>query len=792
MAPYIGYDSDTTFIPGTLNTSSSLTIQGGGITQTGGDVNFDSGTLFIDEDLNRVGIGVTTPGETLTVDSGTSVGQVIVSRFRGTASGTTGQVISILTSNLESGAELQAYSLSTTNNNGALLNLNDAIVLRSSSATSGGIAFTTANSTAPLIFATDSGERLRITPTGNVGIGITNPSTKLHVVGSTTLAGTGNRPVIIDSNVNIKMESGGWATQHGFLGSSDSNLGGFGAYGNNNSLTYYWIGQSYLSPSVVVGSSGNVGIGTTNPQAKLDVSGGILSTAITVSNGIRAATIGDYPNINGELPNPAILVGTSGNYPLSFIGDGSSGSTSGGVVTSYYSSQVGWRRAIEIFNTTSATGNLLLMKTGGNVGIGTSTPATKLHVRQSADFDGITLTHAARAGIWKIYHSGTASENIAFVQNNGTSDAVSYVAGRDTHTWYTGGTFKMLITSAGNVGVGTDNPVGKLSVSGPTDSRLLNVAEGSTARFLINGSAASVDAGNAVFYTGTAFDASNYMVLQNNTDSYGRVGLVIKGKTFSGANNPSANDGWSMVGRSGIKFDAYLVGDTGFDTKFAIQHLLANGTNNSIGDLGILAKGYSTAFPAVTLTAAGNVGIGSANPSVKFVVFGSNTVAKIESSTNYVDLQLANSQSGSGYIQYFEGHLRFFANSGSTPTLTITGGSPGRVGIGITNPNEGFTSALTAYFSSAEPIYGGFGARSTGGAEDWNHATNARSGGGWSLLTGTSANGPGNSAYFHPFSFEYASKDGGGNMTQFAIGYNTTVVYFRFRYSNVWSSWAQL
>lgn len=67
MSPYIGYDSDTAFIPGTLNTSSSLTIQGGGITQTGGDVNLDNGTLFLDEDLNRVGVGTTTPTVTLEV-----------------------------------------------------------------------------------------------------------------------------------------------------------------------------------------------------------------------------------------------------------------------------------------------------------------------------------------------------------------------------------------------------------------------------------------------------------------------------------------------------------------------------------------------------------------------------------------------------------------------------------------------------------------------------------------------------------------------------------------------------
>lgn len=58
---YIGNDVDAVFIPGSVNTSTDLTITGGSLTQTGGDVNLDSGTLFLDEDVNRVGIGTTSP-----------------------------------------------------------------------------------------------------------------------------------------------------------------------------------------------------------------------------------------------------------------------------------------------------------------------------------------------------------------------------------------------------------------------------------------------------------------------------------------------------------------------------------------------------------------------------------------------------------------------------------------------------------------------------------------------------------------------------------------------------------
>jgi len=92
-------------------------------------------------------------------------------------------------------------------------------------------------------------------------------------------------------------------------------------------------------------------------------------------------------------------------------------------------------------------------------------------------------------------------------------------------------------------------------------------------------------------------------------------------------------------------------------------------------------------------------------------------------------------------------------------------------------------------------IVGGFGAMTTGGTANWNDSTNARSGAGYTLLLGNHSNGPsGTSDYFHPHSYEYSSKDGGGNMCQFAIPYivgNGGGMYMRSRYSGSWSGWIQ-
>ena len=89
-------------------------------------------------------------------------------------------------------------------------------------------------------------------------------------------------------------------------------------------------------------------------------------------------------------------------------------------------------------------------------------------------------------------------------------------------------------------------------------------------------------------------------------------------------------------------------------------------------------------------------------------------------------------------------------------------------------------------------LSGGFGAITTSGTLDWDDVTNARSGNGTTLLRGTtSVNGPDTSAgFYHPFSFEYVSKNGSGNMTQYAIPYQDGLdMYFRVRINNVWGAW---
>ena len=244
--------------------------------------------------------------------------------------------------------------------------------------------------------------------------------------------------------------------------------------------------------------------------------------------------------------------------------------------------------------------------------------------------------------------SGSASA--PSISPTGDSNTGIFFPAADTIAFAEGGVEGFRLDSNGRLGIGTDNPVvsldlfkasypelnvrtGTITGTYGIDTATNTTVIGSTTNHPLSIRTSGVErinlasTGNSTFYTNSTFDASNYFYLQNNTNSYGRIGLVIRGKTFNGANTPSPNDGWSLgSGRSTVRFEAYLTGDTDYDPKFSIQHLLATSTNAAVGDLGFLAKGYSTTAPAMVLTAGGNLGLGVANPSHKLSVYGTGAV----------------------------------------------------------------------------------------------------------------------------------------------------------------------
>ena len=148
-------------------------------------------------------------------------------------------------------------------------------------------------------------ERMRITNTGNVGIGTTSPNEKLEVNGSVRVTGAG-LDVGYGNNSNNFVQIGNGRTTNGFafidlVGDTTYSDYGLrlvrnnGGANTNSEIIHRGIGALNLNATqagsitlktsnverVRVNSSGNVGIGTTNPGEKLEVNGSVKATAST-------------------------------------------------------------------------------------------------------------------------------------------------------------------------------------------------------------------------------------------------------------------------------------------------------------------------------------------------------------------------------------------------------------------------------------------------------------------------------------------------------------------------------
>ena len=127
------------------------------------------------------------------------------------------------------------------------------------------------NDNNPLALETNGTTRMYISSLGDVGIGNTGPSEKLDVEGN------------IYANGYIQG-----------ISAIVSDQSGVSTFGSNSGTRSIRVGRAGTSNDIfITGSSGNVGIGTTTPNAKLDVSGSAIVTgSLTVTNGITGSLFG--------------------------------------------------------------------------------------------------------------------------------------------------------------------------------------------------------------------------------------------------------------------------------------------------------------------------------------------------------------------------------------------------------------------------------------------------------------------------------------------------------------------
>ena len=253
---------------------------------------------------------------------------------------------------------------------------------------------------------------------GNVGIGVTSPAAKLHIADT-------NKAINTEGNLFV-------ATTDAYAIDKGGQIS-LGGVWHSTPLTIEFAAIAGRKQTAVNGNAGGyLQLSTSNS------SGGNLTEKmrITSAGGISFGTTGTAYGTSGQ------ILKSNGNASPTWI-DGSAipGVPAGSGTTNYLAR---WTPDGDTL------GNSIVFDNGTNVGIGTSSVGTyKLNV------DG-----AIRIGV-----SGTIQPLLSRDSSTGGLIVSSVGNSGDFIFQGTGGSEKFRIKDTGNVGIGTDSPLGKLQVN---------------------------------------------------------------------------------------------------------------------------------------------------------------------------------------------------------------------------------------------------------------------------------------------------------------------------------------
>jgi hypothetical protein len=506
-------------------------------------------------------------------------------------------------------------------------------------------------------------------PSGNVGIGTTSPLAKLSV-------GNGS---LVDTNVPIQISSEGSGTQKwiginkngsygliiGYL--ENGGLAGNGAYIRQVTTDplHFTVSNNITAMSIV--SSGNVGIGTTSPQARLDVNGDL--------------SIGDGSNGN---QNIQIKYGNfvSGYGAVRFYQSGSNLSTIHSFSTSWNSGNIfnSSSGAINITGNTGVTfGNWndidAAILTGGaayfknNVGIGTTNPSGQL-----SGTKGLSIVDAT---------------NAALGLSNGTNHWLNYLSGTTYRIWNNTSNEVMTILLNGNVGIGTTSPSARLDVLGGIQAAIIRTSDASTfyTTYQVNtttvvgyiGNGNGIVSGGGVNTFGVRSESDLIFAAGGNAE---RMRITSAGNVGIGTTSPSYK--LDVVGDIRLPENNYLYfGNT--------SNFIRRDSSNILTVAGFSSVHLTTfGSTRVAVAGSGDVGIGTTSPDVKLHVVGTSfvpTTMKLVHSQAFGTPQTLSLSSNSTGVSSLDLSFAnpFAINIGGSEMMRIA--ANGSVGVGTTAPD---------------------------------------------------------------------------------------------------------
>jgi hypothetical protein len=340
---------------------------------TTGNVEVGTDTLFVDSVNNRVGVGTTSPDKLLEISGASGLDNLSPVHFRitNTQSATNSSPFTDIT---KPSGLISFYTPDTsTAGPGDVA----GIGFRHESTLGGDTALCFYTNSENDDAGTPLQERMCITHDGNVGIGKTDPATKLHVEHYGSAIGDFEGIRIANHATNLHASS---RPAYEFVVSDID--AGTGLGNGKFAIGYRGTTSASRTDRLVIDNSGNVGIGTTSPTDRLDVHypnpsygsfAGTEEGSLTVSAGAEHSNAAIYFRTPFDAAAPA-------KRAIFSDGGGYSGGSSGGLHFCLESTND---------NTTKVdlTDSKMVIKQNGDVGIGT-TPSEKFHVHENLPTSG--------------------------------------------------------------------------------------------------------------------------------------------------------------------------------------------------------------------------------------------------------------------------------------------------------------------------------------------------------------------------------------------------------------------
>jgi hypothetical protein len=361
-------------------------------------------------------------------------------------------------------------------------------------------------------------------------------------------------------------------------------------------------------------SNGNVGVGTSTPQSKLEVGGGKITVSYLNTehnNGNSIPMLGStFPGLTdfGSGLNTLIENAGSNRYGLQFV------------------TRESWQ---------IASSPKMTVQGNGNVGIGTIAPQSKFEVRGTSirlsDDDTRYLEisqDASGTAFGRTYSNGYAGARQFLLSGWSHQPDNSGSIKRDI-VQFDGYNLNLLKDNGGNVGIGTAAPLDKLSVVGNISIPLQNsIGFGQSDRFTYdNKSIGNYSVGwygDSENSTAPTSYFSGFGGIKFFTAAQSRMTILNGGNVGIATTSPSAK---LEINETSAEVSALKISD------FTIVPQLLNASWNPIsklGDIGIILRNskslviapHSGSAGGLRISANGNVGIGTGSPDKTLTVKG--------------------------------------------------------------------------------------------------------------------------------------------------------------------------